>query len=223
MGINRGDRMEYLTSMSTNDFVMRGRANELAAGDEFFAPYANREYRGNMNSTLVRTNLGRTILIQHDISSVRPYSRLHVVSGTSGAAMKYPEPRIAMGHSWLRDNEFKEMSEKFTPEIVKRVGEMARKVGGHGGMDFIMDWRMIDCLRNGLPLDQNVYDGALWSSIAPLSEWSVANRSQSIDVPDFTGGSWRTNKPHDINLETGGTTKVLEVTVVNESIQLNVR
>ena len=100
---------------------------------------------------------------------------------------------------------------KYTPEIVKRVGEMAKKVGGHGGMDFIMDWRMIDCLRNGLPLDQNVYDGALWSSVAPLSEWSVANNSQSIDVPDFTGGSWKTNKPHDINLETGGTTKVLEL------------
>ena len=88
---------------------------------------------------------------------------------------------------------------------------MAKKVGGHGGMDFIMDWRLIDCLRNGLPLDQSVYDGALWSSIAPLSEWSVANRSQSIDVPDFTGGSWKTNKPHGINLETGGTTKVLDI------------
>jgi len=88
---------------------------------------------------------------------------------------------------------------------------MAKKVGGHGGMDFLMDWRLMDCLRNGLPLDQNVYDGALWSSIAPLSEWSVANRSQSIDVPDFTGGSWKTNKPHGINLETGGTTKVLDL------------
>ena len=222
MGINRGDRMEYLTSMSSNDFVMGTSAGELAAGDEFFAPFADKEYRGNMNTTLVRTNLGRTIMIQHDISSVRPYSRLHVVSGTSGAAMKYPEPRIAMGHNWLKANEFKEVSEKFTPEIVRRVGDMARKVGGHGGMDFIMDWRMIDCLRNGLPLDQDVYDGALWSSIAPLSEWSVANRSQSIDVPDFTGGSWETNKPHDINLETGGTTQVLEVTVVNENAQLNV-
>jgi hypothetical protein len=65
---------------------------------------------------------------------------------------------------------------------------MAKKIGGHGGMDFLMDWRLIDCLRNGLPLDQDVYDAALWSSIAPLSEWSVANRSNSIDVPDFTCG-----------------------------------
>lgn len=224
MNINRGDKMEYMTSMSSVDFTMGKHANALAAGDPFFAPYANRNYRGNMNTSLVRTNLGRTILIQHDVSSVNIYSRLHVVHGTSGSAMKYPEPeRIALGEDWLNDEEIKAVTEKFSPEIVKRVGEMAKKVGGHGGMDFIMDWRMIDCLRNGLPLDQDVYDGALWSSIAPLSEWSVANRSQSIDVPDFTCGSWKTNKPHGINLETGGNTQVLEVTEIKEEMQLNVK
>lgn len=223
MNINRGDKMEYLTSMSSNDFTMGKHANELAAGDEFYAPYAGRTYRGNMNTSLIRTNLGRTILIQHDVSSVRPYSRLHVISGTAGAASKYPEPeRIAMGHHWLNEEELRDVTEKFTPEIVKRVGEMAKKVGGHGGMDFIMDWRLIDCLRNGLPLDQDVYDGALWSSIAPLSEWSVANRSQSIDVPDFTNGNWRTNQPHDINLGKGGNTQVIEVTEERESVQLDV-
>lgn len=223
MNINRGDKMEYLTSMSGNDFTMGKHANELAAGDEFYAPYAGRTYRGNMNTSLVRTNLGRTILIQHDVSSVRPYSRLHVISGTAGAASKYPAPeRIAMGHNWLSEEELRDVTEKFTPEIVKRVGEMAKKVGGHGGMDFIMDWRLIDCLRNGLPLDQDVYDGALWSSISPLSEWSVANRSRSIDVPDFTNGNWRTNQPHDINLEKGGNTQVIEVTEERENVQLNV-
>jgi hypothetical protein len=86
---------------------------------------------------------------------------------------------------------------------------MAKQVGGHGGMDFLEDWRLIDCLRNGLALDQDVYDAALWSSVAPLSEWSVANRSVSIDVPDFTGGSWKTNTQVDILLEKGGTTKVV--------------
>jgi hypothetical protein len=224
MNINRGDRMEYLTSMATNDFTMGARANELAAGDEFFREFANKNYRGNMNTTLVRTNLGRTIMIQHDVSSVRPYSRIHLISGTKGMASKWPDPaRIALGHGWAKEEEMKEISDKFTPEIVKRVGEMARKVGGHGGMDFIMDWRMIDCLRNGLPLDQDVYDGALWSAVAPLSEWSVANRSQSIDVPDFTCGAWKTNKPHDINLESGGNTLVLEVKEVAEVEQLNVK
>ena len=75
-------------------------------------------------------------------------------------------------------------------------------------MDFLMDWRTIDCLRNGLPLDIDVYDAALWSAIAPLSEQSVSSRSKSIDIPDFTRGAWKINKPVDISLQTGGTTKV---------------
>jgi len=126
-------------------------------------------------------------------------------------AVKYPQQLMAIGESWFTKEELDLLREEHTPGIIKRVGELARQVGGHGGMDFIMDWRLIDCLRNGLPLDQDVYDGALWSSVAPLSEWSVANRSGSIDVPDFTNGSWKTNKPHEINLETGGNTKVLEI------------
>jgi len=223
MNINRGDKMDYLSSMSTFDFTMGPREKELSANDPFFAEWKNSKFRGNMNTTLVKTTLGKTIMIQHDVSSAQPYSRIHLVKGTQGMARKYPEQMIALGERWAKDDEMKAIEDKFTPEIVKRVGEMAKKVGGHGGMDFIMDWRLMDCLRNGLPLDENVYDGALWSSIAPLSEWSVANRSQSIDVPDFTGGSWKTNKPHGINLETGGTTKVLEVTEVKEEMQLNVK
>src|SRR3546814_10769735 len=107
-------------------------------------------------------------MIQHDVSSPRPYSRIHLVSGTKGIARKWPDPaKIANGHSWVSEEEFKKLEEQYTPEIVTRIGEMAKKVGGHGGMDFMMDWRLIDCLRNGLPLDQDVYDGALWSAIAP--------------------------------------------------------
>jgi hypothetical protein len=211
MNINRGDKMEYLSSMSTNDFTMGPHEKLLSANDPFYAEWRASKFRGNMNTTLIRTTLGKTIMVQHDVSSEQPYSRIHLVKGTQGMAVKYPKQMIALGESWAKDDEMKTITEKYTPEIVKRVGELAKKVGGHGGMDFIMDWRMIDCLRNGLPLDQNVYDGALWSSVAPLSEWSVANRSQSIDVPDYTGGSWKTNKPHGINLETGGSTKVLEV------------
>ena len=103
----------------------------------------------------------------------------------------------------------KVLQEKYTPEIVKKVGELAKNIGGHGGMDFMMEWRLVDCLRNGLPLDQDVYDAASWSALSPLSEWSVAHRSNSIDVPDFTSGSWKTNKPLDITLNGGGTTKVI--------------
>lgn len=223
MNINRGDKMEYISSMSTFDFTMASREKELVSGDPFYEQWKESKFRGNMNTTFIKTALGKTIMVQHDVSSTQPYSRIHLVKGTKGMAVKYPQAMIAIGESWMKDDEMKLIWEEHTPEIIKRVGEMARKVGGHGGMDFIMDWRMIDCLRNGLPLDQNVYDGALWSSIAPLSEWSVANRSQSINVPDFTGGSWKTNKPHGINLETGGTTKVLEVKEIEAEMQLNVK
>jgi len=222
MNINRGDKMEYLSSMSTFDFTMADREKELSSSDPYYSEWKDTRFRGNLNTTMVRTALGKTMMIQHDVSSEQPYSRIHLVKGNQGMAVKYPRQLIALGERWSNEDDMKAISDKYTPEIVKRVGELARKVGGHGGMDFIMDWRMIDCLRNGLPLDQNVYDGALWSSVAPLSEWSVANRSQSIDVPDFTGGSWKTNKPHGINLETGGTTEVLEVVRVREVAQLNV-
>jgi len=212
MNINRGDRLDYLVSMSSNDFMMAKTVNALAEKDDFFKPFAGKKYRGNMNTTTVRTLLGRTIMIQHDVTSPRPYSRIHLLSGTDGIACKYPEPeRIAKAHEWLSEDEMKEVVEKYTPTIVKRVGELAKEVGGHGGMDFIMDWRLIDCLRNGLPLDQDVYDAALWSSISPLSEWSVANRSGSVNVPDFTCGSWKTNTPVDPNLPYGGNTGVLRM------------
>jgi predicted dehydrogenase len=209
MNINRGDQMEYLTAMQSNDFQMAAHAAELAAKDNFFAEFAGKKYRGNMNTTLVRTVNGKTIMVQHDVTSPRPYSRIHLVSGTKGFASKWPEPaRISTGHDWISDEEMKKLEVQYTPEIVKLIGEMAKEIGGHGGMDFMMDWRLIDCLRNGLPLDQDVYDAALWSAIAPLSEESVANRSNSVDIPDFTRGSWKTNAPLELTLKGGGTTKV---------------
>ena len=208
LNINRGDQMDYLTSLSSNDFQMKKKAQELAEQDAFWNSYAAKSYRGNMNTTVVKTKHGKSIMIQHDVTSPRPYSRLHVVSGTEGYAQKYPDQKVAKGHSWMKEEEMKDLQAKYTPEIVQKVGELAKQIGGHGGMDFMMDWRLIDCLRNGLPLDQDVYDAALWSCITPLSEWSVANRSNSIDVPDFTGRNWKTNKPVPITLAGGGTTKV---------------
>jgi len=221
LDINRGDRMDYLTSISTNDFHMAAMAAELAQQDAFFNEFKTNGYRGNMNTTSIRTEKGKTIMIQHDVSSPRPYSRIHLLSGTKGFACKWPEPeRIAFGHEWVEETEMRELEEKYTPEIVRKVGEMAKKIGGHGGMDFMMDWRLIDCLRNGLPLDQDVYDAALWSSIAPLSEWSVANRSNSISVPDFTHGKYKSNQSVDINLSKGGNTGVRIKTNSSEN-QLN--
>ncbi len=208
LNINRGDQMDYLTSMSTNDFVLGSMAKDLAAKDDFYKPYAGKSFNGNMNNSTIRTKKGKTILVQYDVSSPRPYSRIQLVSGTKGIALKYPEPaRYSTGHEWMSEKEYQALEEKYMPPIVKKMGEVAKKVGGHGGMDFLMDWRTIDCLRNGLPLDQDVYDAALWSSVGPLSAWSIANRSNSIDVPDFTRGSWQKNRPVDISMDKGGTTR----------------
>jgi predicted dehydrogenase len=209
MNINRGDKFDHLVSMSTNDFSLNNMAKEMAEKDDFFKEYVDKPYRGNMNTTIIRTNKGKSIMLQHDVSSLRPYSRIHLVSGTKGAAQKWPGPeRIAFGHSWIKKEELDDLYKKYSPPIVNHIGEIAKEVGGHGGMDFIMDWRLIDCLRNGLALDQDVYDATSWSSIFHLSQQSVKSRSKSVDVPDFTRGAWKNNKPVDLTLNGGGTTTV---------------
>jgi len=209
MNINRGDKMDYMTSMSSIDFTLGDLAKEMAAKDDFFKPYVGKPYRGNMSTTAIRTSKGKTLMLQHDVSTARPYSRIHLVSGTKGIAQKYPEPeRIAFGHEWIKQEELDDLYKQHTPAIVKHIGDIAKEVGGHGGMDFMMDWRLIDCLRNGLPLDQNVYDAASWSSILPLSGRSVGNKSMTVDIPDFTRGAWKTNKPVDLTLDGGGNTGV---------------
>jgi hypothetical protein len=210
LDINRGDKMDLLVSVMSKDFMMNETAKRLAATDDFFKPFVDNPYRGDMTTTTILTNKGRTIMVQHDVTSPNVYSRIHKISGTKAAALKYPSPaKISIGDEWVSDEAFKSLEEKYKPAIVKKIGELAKQVGGHGGMDFLEDWRLIDCLRNGLPLDQDCYDAALWSSVAPLSEKSVANHSNSVEVPDFTGGSWKTNKPVDILLEQGGNTKVI--------------
>ena len=209
MNINRGDKMDYLVSLSGIDFQLGEKAVKLAAKDDFYKPFVGQPFNSNMNTTVIRTSKGRSIMLQYDTTSPRPYTRIQMISGTKGASLKYPLPgRISNGHEWVTEVEFKALEAKYTPPIVLKIGEMARQVGGHGGMDFMMDWRLIDCLRNGLPLDQDVYDAALWSSISPLSEWSVANRSTSVDIPDFTCGAYKTNSPVDISLSKGGNTGV---------------
>ena len=208
MNINRGNRMDYLVSTSTNDFMMNDMAK--SGSKELFQKYMDSSFRGNMNTTTIRTVLGQTLMVQHDVTSPRPYSRIHLVSGTKGIAQKYPLPaRIATSHTgWLSEEEVRKLEDEYNPPIVKKMSELAKKIGGHGGMDFLMDWRLIDCLRNGLPVDMDVYDAATWSAVGPLSEWSVANRSAPINIPDFTSGSWEENVPHDITLSKGGTTGV---------------
>ena len=196
LGINRGDRFDYLTSMSTKQAGL-----SLYAAEKFGpnSREAQAEYLlGDMNTTPLRTVNDHTIMIQHDTTSPRPYDRLHLISGTRGMARKYPQEAIALepnAHSFLKPDELKALLTKYEHPLSRQIGEKARMVGGHGGMDFIMDYRLIYCLRKGLPLDQDVYDAATWSCIVPLSEMSVGNRGQSIDVPDFTRGAWKEAKP----------------------------
>ncbi|WP_085535003.1 Gfo/Idh/MocA family oxidoreductase [Massilibacteroides vaginae] len=211
LNVNRGNKMMYMTSMASADFMLKKATEQNAKSDPEFAQFLDNPFRGNMNTSSIMTNSGSTIMLQHDVSTPRPYSRIHLVSGTKAFAQKYPLPgKIAIGHEgFVGEEEYAKLEKQYTPAIVAKIGDLAKQIGGHGGMDFMMDWRLIDCLRNGLPMDMDVYDAASWSVIGPLSEWSVANRSAAIDIPDFTCGSWKTNIPHDIELHTGNTTGVL--------------
>jgi len=191
LNIHRGDKMEYLVSMSSDQFGLTAYAKNKF-GEE--SAYAKRDYnKGDMNTTLVKTKKGKTIMLQHDVTSPRPYSRIHMISGTKGFVQKWPLRGIALepdAHRFMSKEDMEKLLEEYEHPITREVGEMARKVGGHGGMDFTMDYRLIYCLRNGLPLDQDVYDAAEWSAIIELSEISVANQSMPVRVPDFTRGAW---------------------------------
>ena len=203
MNINRGDRMDYLSSVSSP-----ARVRGIYAKEHFPEGHARRKLKfvcGDINTTIVKTVMGRTIMIQWDEQLPRPYTRHNLLQGTKGVWAGFPNRLVLEGEggtpstdSWVQDAGLKPFYEKFDHPLWKRLGEEAKRNGGHGGMDFVMMWRIMYCLRNGLAPDQDVYDAAAWSAICPLTEWSVANRSQSIDIPDFTRGKWKTGKPLDI-------------------------
>nr|WP_283105742.1 Gfo/Idh/MocA family oxidoreductase [Shewanella kaireitica] len=197
MNINRGDRFDYLTSMSSPAL---GRA--LYAQREFPEDHERNQLNyinGDINTSLIKTINGRTIMVQHDTTTPRPYSRHNLIQGTNGVFAGFPN-RIAIEkggsgnfHKW--DMDMSKWYDKYDHPLWQRMGQEAEKNGGHGGMDFLMLWRMVYCLRNGEPLDQDVYDGAAWSVVNILSEESVNNRSNSVNFPDFTRGAWKTGKP----------------------------
>ncbi|MBF0243745.1 MAG: Gfo/Idh/MocA family oxidoreductase [Planctomycetes bacterium] len=208
MDINRGDRLDYLVSMESNDFMMARKVDDLVKVDAHYQEFKGLDFRGNMNITTIRTVKGRTIMLQHDGTTPSPHNLIHGIHGTQGAALLDPAPaRISQGnHEWVGPDEFSVIEKKYTPEIQKKHGEVASH-SGHGGSDLLMNWHIIDSLHSGLALPQDVYDAAAWSSIIPLSQWSVLNRSNSIDIPDFTAGSWETNPRNmDIDLANGGAT-----------------
>lgn len=154
---------------------------------------------GDINTSIIKTQVGRTIMIQWDETSPRPYSRHNLIQGTKGTLAGFPN-RIAIEgvgsyHEWTQGEDFKKLTDQYDHPLFKRVGELATKMGGHGGMDFLMLYRIVECLRNGLPLDQNVYEGCFWSSVAPLSEKSVKENGAPQDFPDYTRGNWKATKP----------------------------
>ncbi len=190
MDVNRGDRFDYMVSVSSGEASLSAyvRANFPEQDPKRREKYVC----GDMNTSIVKTVKGRTILLQHDVVNPRPYSRLNLVSGTKGAFADYP-PRIFVdgqkGDDWKTIDEFRD---KYEHPLWKTTGELARRIGGHGGMDYIMSYRLMDCLKRGMPPDIDVYDAASWSAPTPLSELSVAHNGAPQKFPDFTRGKWST-------------------------------
>ena len=190
MGINRGDRFDYLVSMSTPALGLADyRAAHIPKGD---SKWNERYIEGDMNTSLIKTANGRTINLQHDVSNPHPYDRLNAIAGTKGVFRDYP-PRIYLdgqpgGEQYGSIEQYKSQYEH---PLWKKQGEIARKLGGHGGMDFIECYRLLDCMRRGLPPDMDVYDAAAWSAPGPLSQQSVATGSSPVKFPDFTRGRWK--------------------------------
>jgi hypothetical protein len=199
MGINRGDRFDYLSSVSSPSLGRPAFAKSQFPPNHQWNKVANWNC-GDICTTLIKTAIGRTIMVQWNETSPRPYSRINLIQGTRGTFAGYPS-RLAIegvtpsAEEWLEGGKLEEFIRKYEHPLWKKMGELAKKGGGHGGMDWLMAWRMVDCLHRGTPLDQDVYDAAAWSSVGPLSEKSIANRSQSVDVPDFTRERWKSIKP----------------------------
>jgi len=193
MDIQRGDQFDYLVSMST---VSRGLS--LYAAEHFGAndPRALQKYAlGDVNVSLIRTKNGKTITLYHDCDTPRPYSRINLVQGTRGIAQKWPERIHIEGKSPQHEWEpLQNYTAEFEHPLWRKLREQSAGAG-HGGMDYIEDYRLIECLHNGLPTDQNVYDAAAWSVVSELSERSVAKKSRPMDFPDFTRGRWKTWPP----------------------------
>lgn len=191
MDINRGDGFDYLVSMSTIQAGMTAYAKKVDPSNKYYN--LKEAKHGDMNNTLIKTAKGRTILVQHDVVSPRPYSRINALAGTLACHEGYPS-RLSVngeGHGWLKPEKYEEYISKYRHPIWDRLKPEIEKYGGHGGMDFVMVYRLIDCLNRGVPLDMDVYDAAAWSAVTPLSSMSVSSGSTPLKFPDYTRGEWQ--------------------------------
>ena len=195
MDINRGDRFDFVVSVDSK----QAGFEELGRGRYAKDPWRSglKVKMADMNTSIIRTVMGRTIMVQHNVGTARPYSRINLIQGTRGVLQDYPlriaiEDGLGKGAHGFDDKKTQEIREKYKHPLWKQAGEIAKKVGGHGGMDFLMVLRLSYCLQNGLPLDMNVYDLASWCCLCELTEKSADNRGRSMDIPDFTRGAWKT-------------------------------
>jgi hypothetical protein len=193
MDINRGDRFDYLVSMSGPSRGLQDWAKEHTPAD---SPKRKEKYAlGDVNCSLIKTARGRTILVEHNTNLPRPYSRIHMVEGTKGLFQGYPSRVYIEGRG--KDDEWQDAAallEEFEHPLWKEIAATA-KGAGHGGMDFIEDYRLVKCLREGQPTDMNVYDAAALSAVIDLSVKSVGKKSAPFDFPDFTRGRWQHTAP----------------------------
>jgi predicted dehydrogenase len=194
LSINRGDQFDYLVSMSGSARGLHEYAVEKFGMD---SPQAKERYAlGDVNTSLIQTKNGKTIILIHDTNLPRPYTRINLVQGTKGIAHKWPdriyiEGRAEKPHEW---DDFEKFAAEFEHPLWKALAQKGEG-RGHGGMDFIEDYRLVWSLRKGEPTDQDVYDAAAWSVVVELSCTSVAKRGKPQDFPDFTRGRWKTNPP----------------------------
>jgi predicted dehydrogenase len=202
LSIGRGDTFDHLTSMSSRERNLSETAARVGS------PYTQIRC-GDINNTLIRTAQGKTILLQFDVHTGRPYSRINKVVGTKAVHDGYPsrlfidKPELEYsGHRWLDGEAYSAYQTKHMHPMIQKLKAISQSFKqGHGGMDFVMIYRLISCLNRGIPLDINVYDSVMWSAITPLSELSVAHGSAPMPIPDFTAGGWRDARPLEIMRE----------------------
>ncbi len=189
LGIHAGDRFDHMVSMSSPEAGLTAhRKATVPAGD----PRWQEKYDcGDVNTSLIKTALGRTIVLQHNVTNPRPYDRINLIAGTKGIFRGYPQRIFFDGerppHKW---QSLKKWQSRYEDPLWTKLKKAANK-SGHGGMDYVMSWRLVDCMRRGLAPDMDVYDAVAWSAPGPLSEASVAAGSAPVKFPDFTRGRWK--------------------------------
>lgn len=194
LNVNRGNQFDHMVSMASKSYSLKAFAKETFGEG---SPQSKLDIAlGDVVTSTIRTRAGQTIIVVHDTNTPRPYSRKVLLQGSKGLVEKYPTPRIYLdrkspAHEW---EDLEKYAKEWEHPLWAKLRELA-KGGGHGGMDFVMSWRLMECLHKGEAPDMDVYDAAALSAVTELSERSIGNRSRTMDFPDFTRGQWLSRAP----------------------------